>query len=297
MGRKHVNNPLDDDLSITSNSGKSGRSSYTASQENIHRTSWSGNESLDIPSRTRKTSDIYDQRRSDGPSYRTQNVQSDSKEVYVVRSITETDLSEYSWFRKFSEGIPLNCNNRYTLTLVNEAGAAHGTRGQNLNAVVFGKIEEANLQVQDRVQVKGKRRHGGRFEISKLYDYDAQEYIRINKGWKPVNGKKGGGGIVALAGIIIFILAVCMAAVSALYSYGSPSEELKRAMIIAVAAVLLIGYLVVTRFRILNVPWMQKLVIGIILAVILFYVPGGEQILAGVLIIWVLWKMLTGLFK
>lgn len=302
MARKHVKNPLDDDLSITPKQGRggySGRESYSGQQERNQKTSWREGDNLDVPSETRKKPSMPEQRQSEGPIYRKQNVQSNSRDVYVVRSISETDLSEYSWFRKLSEGIPLNCNNRYTLTLVNEEGAAHGTRGQNLNAVVFGKIEEANLQVQDRVQVKGKRRHGGRFEISKLYDYDAQEYIRINKNWRPVNSKQRSGGVGAGLWLVLIaaLILIYFAVQYAMGIYGTSPEALKQMVIAAAVIILIVAYLVVTRFRILNSPLMQKIMIGIILMVILLYVPGGEHILSGVLIIWVLWKLLSNIFK
>lgn len=277
MARRASSNPLDDDLDVGGSSSRGRRVPIPVPDPEPLPTT-----------RRRKTTEIEEN------TYRRGRQQDDDEEgVYVIRSITETDMTDWPFTRKLFDGIPLSCNYRYTMTLVNMEGAAHGKKGQNLNATIWGKIEDANVEVQDHVQVQGKRR-GKRFVISKLYDYDAQEYIRINKFWRSATAGKNGGR--AGAGGMFLLLALLLMLVAGVWFVTSfmsnPPKDFMSWVKIIIAVALVVAYLVLTKFSILNSPLMQKIIIGGILVFIVLYVLRGSSLFVGALTIWVLYRLL-----
>ncbi|MCD7884706.1 MAG: hypothetical protein LUI87_13530 [Lachnospiraceae bacterium] len=221
--------------------------------------------------------------------------------MYVIQSFNEMDVSDYSWFNKLTSGIPLGCSNYYTVSLVKEKGAAHGGRGGDLNAVIFGKIQFAQLANGKRVKVTGKNRQG-RFEVNKLFDCDTGSYIKINSHWSPPGAKGSGNGgtflLIAIA-VIAFLLLLAFGAQYLMNLIGTAGNgvDWQQLLITVAVVVIIIAYLVFTRFQILRAPWMQKIIGVVLLVLILLYVPGGQTILACALMIWVLMKMLSNLFR
>ena len=152
------------------------------------------------------------------------------------------------------------CNWRYTLTLVSTQGAGHGKKGQNINATIWGKIEDANLSVQDTVRVSG-RRIRGRYTIKKLYDQDAGEYVRINRNWKSPDSKSNTRGSGVVIALMVLAAVLVLGAVLGFLGYVQqlPQDFWNRVKI-GIIVILFIAFLFVTRFRILQYKSVQMIV-------------------------------------
>lgn len=277
MARRRGTNGLDDDLGVGSSSQ---RPSERAARQNTYR-----DDVYEVPVRKERSLSM-------------QETKTTQERVYVIRSISENDLTNYSFFRKLSDGIPVFCNYRYTMTLVNMDGAAHGRQGENLNAVIWGKIEDANIEIQDRVQVKGKRR-GGRFVVSHLYDYDAQEHIRINRHWRTADPNRGnsssGRGLFWIIGIIALLLLIILLFGDKIWASIPPAVITKFKIIMGVIVIL--AYLFITKFQILRTKLGQTIFGVLALAFLWKVVPGGDSIIVVALILFGMFMLLKSILK
>ena len=217
-----------------------------------------------------------------------------NEDIWVIRSIEEKDLTNYGFFQKLMEGIPIFCNYMYVMTLVRADNSAHSMMGSARNAVIYGKMTHTVLQVQDRIMVSGKEKRTG-YIVDRVTSVDSNMEIPISKFWQDPDkinqpgNKKGNGGLIPIlvgATVILMLLIHFLSG-----AVGSADLSKIFTIILVVAAVLL--YLKVTNFAALRSPLFTKFMIGLILCFVVLYVPGGEQV--GVLLLtclglWILLK-------
>ena len=203
--------------------------------------------------------------------------------VYSIRSIVETDLTNYSFFSKVSEGIPpFFCNVKYNLSLVEKDTGTHEGRGQQLNAVIYGKLIDAPLMPQDLVRVKGHYR-GGVYVVKKLYSENYGQYVRISRTWKNQDRKslndQGQKGPLPffLVGLVFLIALIFIALTFLPVSVNSGSiAALKTAVFAALIIVVVLVGLYLNRFQIfLSKPFLIVFLLTIAVLVAK-YIPGGE---------------------
>ena len=201
--------------------------------------------------------------------------------VYSIRSIVEIDLTNYGFFSKLSEGIPpFFCNVKYNLSLVEKGTGAHDGRGQQLNAVIYGKIIDAPLIPQDLVRVKGHYR-GGVYVVKQLYSENYGQYIRISRTWQNPDRKKAPSGPLPfiLAGLVFLIALVFFALKFLPVSMTSGTlDSLKTAVFVALIAVVVFAGLYLNRFQIFTSKLFLIVFFLIIAVLVAKYIPGGEEL-------------------
>lgn len=215
--------------------------------------------------------------------------------VYSIRSIMETDLTNYGFFAKISEGIPLFCNVKYNMSLVEKGTGAREGRGQQLNAVIYGKIVNAALMPQDLIRVKGHYR-GGVYVVTQLYSENFCQNVKINRNWKnpdkdPMK-KKGPSGPVPLflVGLVFFLALIYFALSFLTTSAGIGSVNFRSIKTVFFAALLIVIVFVglyLNRFQIFQSKPFLIVFFLTIAVLVAKYIPGGEGLVTeiGTLII------------
>lgn len=229
--------------------------------------------------------------------------------IYAIRSIMETDLTNYSLFRKLSEGIPMFCNVKYNLSLVETGSGVHHGSGQQLNAVIYGKILNAVLNPQDLVRVKGRYKKGV-FVVNQIYSENFGQYLNIKKTWNnpdkvAIGGKKPTSPVpFVLVGLIVLLALLYFSAQYLLQVMGKSvggfsnmGSTLSTALIIGV---LLVG-LYMNRGRIFQSKAFMIIFLMVIAVLVVKFIPGGEGLVTEIatLVITVggLYLILKGLFR
>lgn len=231
--------------------------------------------------------------------------------VYAIKTIQETDLTNYGFFRKMSEGVPLFCNMKYNLSLVETGSGVHYGSGQQLNAVIYGKILNAVLNPQDLVRVRGRYKHGV-FVVNQIFSENFGQYLNIKRTWSnpdkvAIQDKQKKSPIPFILVGLIVLLAIIYFAVQYLFQMigGGTSSGVFSNLGSSLSTVLIVGILLVglymNRFRIFQSKAFMVIFLLTIAVLVAKFVPGGEGLVTeiGTIVITLgalIW-MVKGLFR
>lgn len=218
-----------------------------------------------------------------------------NKDVYIIRGITEIPLRGMGPFYKLFRGIPVSANNQINISLMQSGNIGHG--GGALNGVIFGKIENQALGPGMKVKVQGKQR-GNKFVIKKMWDVDSGNVpVYINHYWKdPLdNGRGGPANPFAVKAVLIFIV-IALLALVVFMKGGFASANLSKLVWIA-AVIAVLAFIKIFNINIFNNPFVQKVLLVVILVAIALYVPGGDKIIACAIMLFALYYIIKSVFR
>lgn len=217
------------------------------------------------------------------------------KDVYIIRGIMEIPLRGRGPLYKLFRGIPVSANNQINISLMQSGNIGHG--GGALNGVIFGKIENQALGAGMKVKVQGRRR-GNKFVIRKMWDVDSGNVpVYINHYWKdPLDNGRGGSSNPFAVKVSVIFIVIALLALVAFMKGGFTSANLSRLVWIA-AVIAILAFIKVFNINIFNNPFVQKVLLFVILVAIALYVPGGDKIMACAIMLFALYYIIKSVFR
>lgn len=217
---------------------------------------------------------------------RPQGSSDQQNDVYVVNSVNEYSLMNYSFIQRLIYGYSLQSDCQYSIGLVREGSVGHG--GSGVNAIVQGKMEFNNLMPGSRVRVSGRYKKGLLY-VHQIVDANSQMPIRINKFWKdPMRRMPGARYSSSHMGTII---AAIILLIALYYVVTSLFPAVFQNLDLLLGIVCIIAFLYLFR----GDPTIRKIIV-IILAILAFlYLPGGANLAVCALILFGIYWMLKSI--
>lgn len=230
---------------------------------------------------------------TDDVTYKGNDYEPYDSDIYIVNSINEISLLNYSIFQRLFNGYSLNTDYQYNISLSRQGSVGHG--GGGVNAVIYGRLEFNSIRPGSRVRVQGKYKKG-LLIINNIVDADSGVTMRINHFWRdPLGRQRNSGRNGRSSSFIALIIILALLAGVFLFKNGISQGVLDN-LFIGLIVVGILAFIYVFKINIFNNPSVQKIIFLILLVAAALYFPGGESILACVIIIYGIYLMIKNIF-
>ncbi len=213
-----------------------------------------------------------------------------NSDIYIVNSINEISLLNYSFFQRLFNGYSLSTDYQYNISLSRQGSVGHG--GGGVNAVIYGRLEFNSIRPGSRVKVQGKYKNG-LLIINNIVDADSGATMRINHFWRDPLGKQKNGR----NGSSFMVLIIILALLAGLFLFKNGiSQGILDTLFIGLIVVGILAFIYVFKINIFNNPLVQKIIFLILLVAAALYLPGGESIMACAIAIYGIYLIIKAMF-